>query len=289
MKPRGKAGRTGPHDSKLRQRWAVLVIAVFLELIATFDAQSQEMSSATNGAAPVQAVPPGKRTGFLWHVELKRQFTERGTPEESSRTTLRVEATPQSFVSLVRLDLPFVDEKNGNPTSPRLGDIKLKLVSRSIPLGGTRLNPLFETTFPTADPESLGNGKYQLAPGAELRVPLWAFGQERGRATWKVNSKFLVQQVVSVAGDEARQDINYTKFEPELKAAWREKLTLQLTPKLVFDWHLGGEAGAVLELEGGWSFSRRWRTTLTLGHGLWNTDLPTMYGKKVEWTLRFNF
>ena len=181
-----------------------------------------------------------------------------------------------------------MDKKNGDPTSPRLGDLKLKLVSRSIPLDGTSLDPLFETTFPTAGPESLGHGKYQVSPGAELRVPLLASSEADQVARWNFSSKFLVQQVISVAGDEARKDIHYTKFEPELKAAWN-KLTLSLTPKVVFDWEQDGKSGGVLELEGGWNFNPHWSTVLTLGHGLWNTDLPSMYGKKLELSVRFNF
>jgi hypothetical protein len=182
-----------------------------------------------------------------------------------------------------------MDKKNGDPMTPRLGDLKLKFESRPVPLDGTRLFPSLEVTFPTADPPSLGNGKYQIGPGIELWVPLGASGQAGTPRLWDIGVKPLVRQVVSVGGDEASQDINYTQLEPALKIAWRQKLTLSLTPKMVFDWEQGGESGAVFELEPGWNISRRWRTELTLGHELWGRGLPSTYGKKVELTLRFNF
>jgi hypothetical protein len=138
------------------------------------------------------------------------------------------------------------------------------------------LAAVVETTFPSAQPESLGSGKYQLGPGVELLVPL--SGANRGDVprAWSTIFKPWIEQDFSVAGDESREDINYTKLELELKAEWRKKLILKLTPKFVFDWEQGAESGAVLELEGGWNW-RRWRTTLTLGHGLWNTDAGDLW------------
>jgi hypothetical protein len=244
--------------------------------------------NGANGVPAVQTVPAKSIADFLWHVELKRQFTERGTPEESSRTTLRIEATPSSDMSLVRVETPFVDQVNGNPTSPHLEDIKLKLVSQSIPLQSLALAAVFETTFPTAQPESFGSGKYQLGPGAELLIPLSGANPGVAPRPWSTSVKPWIEQNFSVAGNESRQDLNSTKLELELKAEWRKKLILKLTPKFVFDWEQG-ESGAVLELEGGWNFSRRWRTTLTLGLGLWNTDVPATYDRKIEWAVKFNF
>ena len=72
-------------------------------------------------------------------------------------------------------------------------------------------------------------------------------------------------------------------------AAWEQKLVLSLTPKLVFDWHQEGKTGWMLEVEGDWNFNRHWRLAVTLGKGLVNTDVPTGYQSKVEFSVRFNF
>jgi hypothetical protein len=275
--------------SRLRVRPALLIAAAILVGTAAPSARSQEISSTTNETAAVEEFRPAEAKDLRWHIELKRQFTDKGTVEEQSKSTVRLESTPNSFIARIRLDLQFVDKKNGDPATPQLGDTKLRFGFHSLAIGGSRLAPFIETTFPTADPESAGNGKYQLSPGAELYVPLRVFDRHGQLESWKIGSKILIQQVVSVAGDAARKDINYTRFEPELLAAWKKKLTLSLTPKFVFDWHQQEETGFMLELEGDWFFNRNWWIGVVLGKGIWNTDVPTGYGSKVEFSVRFNF
>jgi hypothetical protein len=253
---------------------------------------SPPASEAVSNAAPVHGSHLElleKGADHLWHVEIKRQWIDRHSIEESSRTTIRLESTPQALLSLVRIDVPLVDEHNDNPISPHLGDVKLRLGSRWFHAGEFAWAPLFEMTFPTAEPESLGNGKYQVAPGADFSARLWTSPEPEGGASWAIESKFTLWQVMSVAGDEATRDINYTKFEPALRTAWGDRFSFKVTPKLVLDWEQDGKTGGVIELEAGWNFSPHWRTTLTLGKGLWNTGLPTTYGGKVEIALRFNF
>jgi hypothetical protein len=79
----------------------------------------------------------------------------------------------------------------------------------------------------------------------------------------------LVKQVVSVAGDEDRKNINYTKVELALRDTWRNRFWIKLTPKPVLDWEQDGKTGAVGELELGWIIDRRWSTWLMFGTRLW--------------------
>ena len=72
-----------------------------------------------------------------------------------------------------------------------------------------------------------------------------------------------------MAGDETRKNINYTRFELALRDAWRMHYWLKLTAKPTVDWEQGAKTGAVAELEGGRSFSGRWRIWLLLGTRLW--------------------
>jgi len=46
----------------------------------------------------------------------------------------------------------------------------------------------------------------------------------------------LVKQVVSVAGDEDRKNINYTQLELALREAWQKKYWLKMRPKVIVDW-----------------------------------------------------
>jgi len=105
---------------------------------------------------------------------------------------------------------------------------------------------------------------------------------------WTVSLKPWLEQNLSVAGNPAFKNINYTRLELELKAEWKRKLTLKLTPKPVHDWEKGG-SGAVLEFESDWNFTRRWCAGLVLGHGLWGAGVPTTFNSKIEISLRFNF
>ena len=265
----------------------MLVALVAIQDNSWLRAQSQPLSSTNGAASAAQFVPVEGPDARIWGVELKRQFTDRSTPEASSRTTLRLEVAPYEYLSLIRLDIPFVDRENGAPFTGQLGDIKNKLVSRSLSLDDVRLNGVFETTFPSARPESLGRGKYQLGPGFELVFALLSPASDEA-PPWTVSLKPWLEQNFSVAGNPAFNDINYTKLELELKAEWKKQLTLKLTPKPVYDWKQS-DSGAVMELESDWNFTRRWCLELVLGHRLWGTGVPATYRSKIEMSLRFNF
>src|SRR4051794_30050583 len=83
-----------------------VVLAAFLAVHAC--AWAQEAPAAS---APVHGL-----------VELKRQATARGTPEETTKTNLKVDFFPQQgIVALWRLELPFPDAKStfaGSPFDP---------------------------------------------------------------------------------------------------------------------------------------------------------------------------
>jgi len=224
-----------------------------------------------------------------WRFELKRQNTDRDTPGESTRTTVRLEALPgEGSVALWRLDLPFPDEKDsfsGSPFDPRLGDIKVRARLRPTDVGGLPLAFFSELTFPTADPKELGQGKYQVMAAVETTLPL----ESLGSASHQLAFSTQVQQVVSVAGDPERKDINYTKLELALRDVWRKLYSLKFTAKPVLDWVQDGKTGAVGELEGGVTLAGDWRVLLMLGWRLWGEGVPSTYGTRVELTLGKTF
>jgi hypothetical protein len=259
---------------KIRARIRFLAAALLGLLVASM-AQADEDS-------------PGKLAGDRkevprFYFELKREFTNRGTPEETSKTQIKIIAYLDGIVSLLRLEVPFPDEPTsfeGNPFNPHLGDIKVRVGFRPVRLDSVPLASFLEVTFPTANPEELCRGKYQVSPGIWTYVPI-SFGQ-RLPESHKMSFEPLVQQVVSVAGDENRTNINYTKFELSLRDTWRQKYFLKLTAKPIVDWEQGGNTGAVGELEGGLIINRRWRVWLLFGSRLWGGDgIPMTYDKRV--------
>jgi hypothetical protein len=229
---------------------------------------------------------PGAET--QWRIELKRQNTDHDTPGESTKTTVRLEALPDGRVALWRLDLPFPDEKpsfSGSPFDPRLGDVKLRARLKPVDVAAVPVSFFSELTFPTSDPRSLGQGKYQVMAGMETFHPLDSMSTEDHKLSFLPQ----VQQVVSVAGEADRKDVNYTKFELALRDVWRKAYSLKLTAKPVIDWEQDGKTGAVVELEGGIAFQHGWRVLLMLGGRLWGDDVASTYGTGVELTVGRTF
>jgi len=258
--------------------WIILV--AFLMPALPGDSRAAENSQDAAGGKEVMR---GK-------IELKRQATNRGTPEETTKTQLKTDAYLDGFVSLLRLEVPFPDEKTsfeGDPFNPRLGDIKVRTGFRPFHIDEIPVSTFLEVTFPTADPESLGSGKYQLTAGIQptVRIPL----SEPLSQSHKMTFSPLVKQVVSVAGDEDRKNINYTQFELALRDTWRNLFWLKLTPKPVIDWEQDAKTGAVLELELGWIVNRHWSMWMMLGTSLWGEGVPSTYDKRVELGVSFLF
>jgi hypothetical protein len=236
--------------------------------------------------APPAAGPPAAARPTEWHglVELSRQATSRGTPEETTRTNFKFDFFPPAgAVALLRLELPFPDSKasfGGSPFDPDFGDDKVRVGFRAVDIGGRPVTSFVEVTFPTADPESQGTGKYQLSLGARM-----AFAQSRGPARFGSPQRAFsvqVQQVLSVAGDPERTDIDQTKFELEWRATWANAHYAKATAKPVIDWVGHGRTGAVLELEGGWVPDPLWTLALKGGARLWGEGVPGTYGRRVE-------
>jgi hypothetical protein len=205
-------------------------------------------------------------------VELKRQATSRGTPEETTKTNLKFDYFPhEGAVSLLRLELPFPDEKptfGGSVFDPDFGDAKMRVGFRALEVLSRPTTSFVEMTLPTANPESQGTGKYQVSAGAKMRFAR-AFSVQ-------------VQQVASFAGDAARDDISQTKFELEWREIWPGGHYGKATAKPVVNWVGEAESGAVLELEGGWVVDARWTLALLAGGRLWGEGVPSTYDTRVE-------
>ena len=229
-------------------------------------------------------------------LELKRINTSHGTPEETTRTALRVETFLDGAVNLLRVDLPFPDadtDFEGSPFDPRLGDIKVRTGFRTLKSGSLSFPSFAELTVPSANPSSLGTGKYQLGLGIRMLVPFKA--PVSGAEAHAMRFEAEVSQTTSFLGDAARADVNYTKLELTFYDFWRERYTLKLKLKPAWD-HARDEAGAVAEIEAGFYFGeklgaqRAWRTWLMLGARVAGPDdVSSTYNTRVELGLARTF
>ncbi len=243
-------------------------------------------AGADEGAGETAASAEAPRR---WLVQFKRQATDRGTDDETTKSQVKFEYFPDGMVNLLRLELPLPDEKTdfaGDPFDPHLGDIKFRVGMKAVPLAGRPVSSFVELTLPTASPESLGSGKYQLSLGLRTRLPLALSADAKpGQQSFSAQ----VQQVVSVAGDDARKDINQTKFELELRGEWPQARFLKFTAKPVIDWVQNARTGAVGEIEGGWRVGNDWELVLLAGALLWGEGVPSTYGKRAEFKASYRF
>jgi hypothetical protein len=280
-----------------------LATSIVLAGLALPTAMAQPADAAADDAAlPVVAPEYGDdaRAGSdaqppasEWHgrVELKRQNTSRGTEDESTKTTLRIESFLTGAVRSLRLDLQFPDEKTsfeGSPFHPRPGDTKIRVGFQPLRAGAYTLPSFVELTLPTADPDTLGAGKVQLSAGMRMLVPvtLPIADPKPHDARFEVE----LQQTNSVGGDENRKDINYTKLELTFYDLWRKTYLMKLKLKPSVDWTRDGQTGAVGEVEGGGFFAQHWRSWLMLGRRLWGPDgIGGTYDTRLELGLARTF
>lgn len=245
-----------------------------------------------SGASEEETRTPGDRPAFTHGlVELKRQATARGTPEETTKTNLKFDYFPSTGpISLLRLELPFPDAKTtfaGSPFDPDFGDAKIRMGFGAVDVLGKPTTSFVELTFPTADPESQGTGKYQFSAGAKTTLAQSSGALWSGAARRVVSLQ--IQQVFSFAGDPAGTDISQTKFELEWREAWAGGHYAKATAKPVIDWIGNGRTGAVLEIEGGWFIDPRWTFALMAGGLLWGEGVPSTYSTRVELKLVYRY
>jgi len=203
------------------------------------------------------------------NFELKRQNTARGTPEETTKTSLRFERFWDGALRQLRLDVPLPDDRTdfeGSPFDPRLGDIAVRTGFRAVRAWGHDFPSFVELTLPTATSDDSGSGKYQLSLGLRMLSPPW---------------EAEVQQVNSFAGDEAREDINHTKLELSYRRLFGT-YTFKAKLKPSFD-HVKEDDAAIAELEGGFLFGQGSRVWLMLGTRVWGPGgVAGTYQNRVE-------
>ena len=229
-------------------------------------------------SAPVAATsedPEPSNEPLLGRVQVRRENVDRGTREETTRTFIRWDRF--AWQGMLSLQLALPDEKTdfgGSPFDPRIGDSKARYRFAPFATGRTEMSWFIEATFPTADPRTLGSGKYQLSAGVTRNSWIGI------AAAPELMYTAQLQQANSVAGDATAPNINYTKLDLSLKNTWGmnwAKAALNMRA----DWEQDGRTGAVGELHFGHRFSRDWTVWGMAGGLLWGEGVKGTYGTKV--------
>jgi hypothetical protein len=113
-----------------------------------------------------------------------------------------------------------------------------------------------------------------VTAGTPIPVP------EAMRASHLLKLTAQLQQVNSVAGDEQRPDINYTKLDLSLRDTWGVHW-MKVAVNTRVDWEQKGKTGAVGELEYGRRLDPNWGVWLLGGGLLWGEGVKGTYGTKV--------
>ncbi len=130
-----------------------------------------------------------------------------------------------------------------------LGDINARVLA--VPYlnmkNGTALAVGLEAFFPTAGEDILGEGKFSLGPQM-FAVKFLPFGIKGSLISP------AVQQVISIAGDDDRADVNRTQFDLFLlKQSDDKKKYVLVDPQYIINWDNDTEFGLV-EAEAGYVF-----------------------------------
>ena len=207
---------------------------------------------------------------------MRRENVDHGTSDETTRTYVRGD----TFVSggMLSFQAAFPDSKTdfeGRPFDPRLGDSKVRYRFAPFAAGRFGMSTFVEATFPTAH-DDLGSGKYQLSAGATatIRVP------SETLATHFIRFTSQLQQVNSVAGDDGRANINYTKLDLSLRDVFGPHW-LKAAVNTRVDWEQDGKTGAVGELEYGHRLTNDWSVWVLAGARLWGEGVKGTYGSKL--------
>jgi hypothetical protein len=232
---------------------------------------------AADAAAP--GAPPN---GHL--VEVKVASTNRGSPGESSRTTLRSEVRPgEGPLTALRLDLPWVNKNNdfvSDPGNAGLGDLAVKATFRVPGVGSVRLSPYLEVKLPSAQPSALGSGKVVAVPGLVASRPLPV--TTGGRA---VQAEVELSANASVAGDPERADVGYATLEAKVRTSFSAATSVEWVVKPSVDWAQGRQWAGVAEATFEWT-PGPWRLALKVGRRLWGGAVGGSYDDKLELAAR---
>ena len=171
---------------------------------------------------------------------------------------------------ILRGDLPVAAAGLGGTERWGLGDLYAQAIV--VPRLGKQFTIAYGTGFvlPTATDQTLGQGKWQLAPVA---APVWFFEKRKGLAFVKFQDYF------SFAGDGKRPDVNYLLITPTALYRVTKTWFLLADSESKTDWKNGGQTSFKSGLEIGKMLSPRF--------GLWiKSEVPWGPHRQGDFTIK---
>jgi hypothetical protein len=174
---------------------------------------------------------------------------------------------------LLRFDVPFVSSDLGRGTDHGLGDLYGQALL--IPYGSE--NFFFAVgsgiTAPSATENSLGTGKWQVAP---LAIPGWWFKEPKTLFFVKV------QDYISFAGQSDRADIHYMTVQPFVAVKLSDRWWVGADTEVKINWERDNQESC----KSGVILLRMW----TKSFGTWvKPEIPWGPNREGDWNLKASF
>jgi len=171
---------------------------------------------------------------------------------------------------LTRIDVPIVTSHSGTTTEVGLGDLYVQVLHVPWLTPHVALAMGSGVTLPTASSDTLGFGKWQLAP---IVVPVWFFPGRKGF--------FLIrlQEHVSLAGDASRPAVNYLQTAPSVVYNFRPRWWMSVETEATTDWQHDNRVSFRTGVELGHVVARRFGVSV-------RPEIPWGANRTGDWTVK---
>jgi len=176
--------------------------------------------------------------------EIKNEFINGPGEGDSNSVVTRLDGAVNRKLAF-RIDMPYVMDLS-NVSQPGVsqgwGDLLLRgsAVIKKTPWAG--FTGLCDFWFDTAEARNLGSGKDSIGPAIAANLK---------NSVKDLMVSAVVQQKVSYGGDSSRNDINRSKVELTFDDSHFERVWLQMTAAVFYDWAISKKSAGNLEFEVG--------------------------------------
>ena len=222
-------------------------------------------------------------TAIVGRVQLSSQYVGLPHGARLSDSIARVDI-PFRGNWLLRVDTPFhrwLDPNRPGLTSAQgLGNLSAVLGWRAYNTPEYAFLIGAASTFPTADDNLLGSGKYTAGP-------FIATGRFLPR--WESFLFGVFQHQVSAGGDPSRADISLTQASVQINTIWAERWWSTVQGGWQVNWEQKAKSSMTLEVELGRNVVGRWGLYVRPGVGIWGNTAVGAYDWNVEVGTRYMF
>ena len=221
---------------------------LFLLLLVQWTSVADAQTSSDTLKAAQQGAAADDPSQFLTRVEVFNNLQRYDKRDAYlNQTTLRnIVKIGKRFTT--RVDIPYVYNSFESPANYQqsgLGDISFRLLGYQILQSRkAAMTVSVEVSLNTAQSPLLGTGKNLFIPVVTYTTML--------RKRKNLFAVFL-QQVNSFSGDEARNDLSFTKIQPMLLNVWSRRIWTVLAPEWYIDYKNNGELS--MNVQGRFAFA----------------------------------